>query len=135
MKDIVELINLDIYKCCKLNVSTGEKVFCEGSEKSEGFTGIYFMDDVTFFAIYPTENGPIMYYKGKEYPLTKDLHITLKKNGKKRKFRIHEYGIKIKYYASPYIGFDVWSYEEDIDIFYQIAEFYQNEEFYEKYTI
>lgn len=79
MNDIVELINLEIYKCCKLNVSTGEKVFCEGSEKSEGFTGIYFMDDVTFFAIYPTENGPIMYYKGKEYPLTKDLHITLKK--------------------------------------------------------
>lgn len=29
----------------------------------------------------------------------------------------------------------MWSYEEDIDIFYQIAEFYQNEEFYEKYTI
>lgn len=64
INDIVELINLEkIYKYCKLNVSTGEKVFCERSQiKTKGFTGLYFMDQMIFFAICPTENGPIMYY-------------------------------------------------------------------------
>lgn len=134
MNRTVELLNLEKFHCCKLNVSTGEKVFYKGSEKSKGFTGIYFIDDVTFFAIYPTENGPVMYYEGKEYALNKELHITFKKDGEKREFSIEEYNIKIHYCASPYIGFDVWSNEEDIDLFYQIAEFYQDEEYYRKYT-
>lgn len=39
-----------------------------------------------FFALYPTDNGPIMYYEGKEYPLKKDLHIYLTKTEKSREF-------------------------------------------------
>jgi len=38
-----------------------------------------------------TENGPIMYYEGKEYPLKKYLHIYLTKTEKLREFRIDEY--------------------------------------------
>lgn len=91
------------------------------------------MDERTFFAIYPTEKGPIMYYEGNEYALNKKLHITLKKNGKNRTFRIDEYNIRIDYFESPYIGMDVWSDEEDVDLFYQIAKFYRDDEYYKKY--
>ena len=89
---------------------------------------------MTFFAIYPTENGPVMYYEGKEYALSRELHITLRKDGEKREFRVDEYNIRINYFESPYIGMDVWSDEEDVDLFYQIAKFYQDEEYYRKYT-
>lgn len=77
-----------------------------------------------------------MYFRGREYPLTPDLHIKLKKDrkNKKRVFRIKEYNICIKYKTSPYIGFDVWSQEEDVDLFYQIATNYQSEEYYKKFT-
>ena len=92
------------------------------------------MDEMTFFAIYPTENGPVMYYEGKEYALSKELHITLRKDGEKREFRVDEYNIRIHYFESPYIGMDVWSDEEDVDLFYQIAKFYRDEEYYRKYT-
>ena len=135
MNGIVELINLETFNCCKLNVLTGEKVFCKRAEKeTKGFTGLYFVDEMTFFAIYPTENGPVMYYEGKEYALSKELHITLRKDGEKREFRVDDYNIRIHYFESPYIGMDVWSDEEDVDLFYQIAKFYQDEEYYRKYT-
>lgn len=75
-----------------------------------------------------------MYYEGKEYPLMKDLHICLTKTGKSREFRIEEYNICIKYCTSPYIGFDVWSDEENVDLFYQIEQSYKNDEYYKKFT-
>ena len=136
MESILELLSLEKFICCKLNLKTGEKVFVKGIKKQEGFTGLYFKDEKTFFAIYPTIDGPIMYYKGKTYPLIPDLHIRLKKygKGKKRVFKIKEYNICIKYKTSPYIGFDVWSQEEDVDLFYQIAINYQNEDYYKKFT-
>ena len=39
-------------------------------------------------------------------------------------FRIEEYDIYIKYRTSSYIGFDVWSNEGDVDLYYQIEQFY-----------
>lgn len=107
MNNVVELLNIEHFNCCKLNIVTGEKEFCKGSEKVDGFTGLYFMDNENFFAIYPTKNGPMMYYEGQEYPLNKDLNIHLVKMENCREFLIQEYNIKIKYRVSEYIGFDV----------------------------
>lgn len=135
MDNIIELSNTEIHEHCMLNIRTGEKKYNKGKKKIPYFTGLYFKDDDTFFALYPTENGPIMYYGGKEYPLKKDLHIALTKTEKSRKFCIEEYNICIKYTTSPYIGFDVWSDEEDVDLFYQIEQSYKNDEYYEKFTL
>jgi len=62
------------------------------------------------------------------------LHIDLKKTEKLREFHVEEYNICIKYRTSPYIGFDVWSTEEDVDLFYQIEQSYKNDEYYKKFT-
>lgn len=43
--------------------------------------------------------------------------------------------MSIHYFESPYIGMDVWSDEEDVDLFYQIAKFYRDEEYYKDYFI
>lgn len=135
MNDIViELSNLEIYEICILNVKTGEKEFNKGKKQIPCYTGSYFRDEKTFFALYPTEKGPIMYYEGIEYPLKKDLHIRLKKEGKSREFCIEEYNICINYFASPYIGMDVWSEEKYVDLFYQIEQSYKKDEYYEKFT-
>lgn len=40
-----------------------------------------------------------------------------------------------KYRTSPYIEFDVWSDEEDVDLFYQIEQSYQNDDYYKRFTI
>lgn len=92
-----------------LNKRTGEREYNKGKKQIPYFTGLYFKAENTFFALYPTENGPIMYYEGKEYPLKKDLHICLTKTEKTREFRIEEYNICIKYRTSLYIGFDVFN--------------------------
>ena len=52
----------------------------------------------------------------------------------REEFRIEEYNICIKYRTSPYIGFDVWSDQEDVDLFYQIEQSYKNDEYYKKFT-
>ena len=134
MNKIVELFNVEIYRCCKLDLSTGQKIYCHPSEKTKGFTGLYYEDDNNFFAIYPTTSGPIMYYKGIEYPLNKDLHIKVTKDGKHREFFIEEYGIDIKYLTSKYLDFDIWSTEMDVDLFYQIEQSYKDNEYYKKFT-
>lgn len=131
---VVELFNIEIYEHCILNIRTGEKEYNKRKKWIPYFTGLYFKDEDTFFALYPTENGPIMYYGENEYPLRKDLHISLKKMDTGREFYIEEYNICIKYRASPYIGFDVWSDEEDVDLFYQIEQSYKNDEYYKKFT-
>lgn len=76
-----------------------------------------------------------MYYQGKQYELNKELHIVLDKKDKFREFHIKEYDIHIKYCASQYIGFDAWSEEMDVDLFYMIEQSYKKEEFYDKFTI
>ena len=76
----------------------------------------------------------MIYYCGREYQLKRDLHISLIKMKDCRIFNIEEYNINIKYHTSPYIGFDVWSNEEDVDLFYQIEQSYKNDEYYKKFT-
>ena len=83
---------------------------------------------------YPTKSGSIMYYEEKEYLLNKDLHISLVKTKDLREFIIQGYNIRIKYHSSPYIGVNVWSNEEDVDLFYQIEQSYKDEEYYKKFT-
>ncbi|MBD5136845.1 MAG: hypothetical protein HDT39_12910 [Lachnospiraceae bacterium] len=70
----------------------------------------------------------------KEYPLNKNLHISLTKAENFREFCIEEYNICIKYRTSPYIGFDVWSDAEHVDLFYQIEQLYKDDEYYKKFT-
>lgn len=134
-KNIIELSNIEIYEHCMLNISTGEKEYSKDKKKIPYFTGLYFKDSDTFFALYPTQNGPMMYYQGKEYPLKNDLHIHLTKMETSREFCIEEYNICIQYHSSPYIGFDIWSDEEDVDLFYQIEKSYKKEEYYKKFTL
>lgn len=131
---VIELSNIEIYEHCILNLMTGEKEYNKGKKRIPCFTGLYFKNGDIFFALYPTKNGPLMYYEGKEYPLNKDLHISLVKKEKTREFCIEEYNICIRYHTSPYIGFDVWSDEEDVDLFYQIERSYKNDEYYKKFT-
>lgn len=131
---IIELSNVEVYEHCLLDIKTGETIYYKDKKKIPYFTGLYFKDNQTFFALYPTINGPVMYYGKREYPLIKDLHINLKKVGEWREFCIEEYNIRIKYRTSPYIGFDVWSEEEDVDLFYQIQQSYKNDEYYRKFT-
>ena len=133
-KNVIELSNIEIYEHCILNLRTGEKEYNIGKKKIPHFTGVYFKDENTFFALYPSEDGPMMYYQEKEYQLKKDLHIFIKKMGDWREFSIQEYEINIKYRTSKYIGFDVWSEEEDVDLFYQIEQSYKKEEYYRKFT-
>ena len=117
-----------------LNRITGEREYNNGKKQMPYFTGKYFKEENIFFALYPTDNGPIMYYEGKEYPLKKDLHIYLTKTEKSREFRIEEYNICIQYRTSQYVGFDVWSDEKDVDLFYQIEQSYKDNEYYKKFT-
>jgi hypothetical protein len=134
MGKTLELKNLEIGECCTLEVKTEKLVFYKGNKKIPGFTGLYFRNDDHFFAIYPTKNGPIAFFEGKEFPITKELHISLQKDGKSRKFIIEDYNIEINYTESPYIGFDCWSDEIDVDLFYGITKSYQDDTFYKKYT-
>ena len=131
---MIELKNVEIYEFCTLDDASGEASFSKNCKKKV-VDGHYFKDDKTFFALYETEEGPMMYYEGKKYSLTQDLSISLEKQGKNRTFRIDEYDIKITYKESPYIGFDVWSDEIDVDLFYRIEQSYKNQEFFDKYTI
>lgn len=134
MDKIIGISNIEIYEFCKLNLETGEKNFFDDYSEFEEFDGFYFKDRETFFAIFASDKGPKLYFKGNEYQLRKDLHISLKKRDAVREFSIEEYNIFIKYCASPYIGFDAWSNEDDVDLFYQIEQSYKNDEYYKKFT-
>ena len=136
MNRSLELSNIEKpIECCTLEIDMGELTFYRGSKKTLGFTGLYFRDKDTFFALYPTSSGPMAFYEGKEYSINKELTIILQKNGKSRKFEIKQYGIVIDYTESQYIGFDSWSSEIDVDLFYMIEQCYLEISFYEKYTV
>lgn len=77
LNKIIELTNLEIFEYCTLNRLTGEANFFKSEKKSPGFTGLYFRNDETFYAIYPTEKGPIIFYNNKEYDINGDLSIEL----------------------------------------------------------
>lgn len=129
----IEIVNVEIYERCILNISTGEKYFSKNAILKE-FTGSYHRDDKNFMALYPTTEGPVIYYGGIEYPIKKNLHIYVKKNGKDREFFINEYNIHICYKESEYLNWDVWSTEIDVDLYWKISQLYKNDGFYKKYT-
>ena len=133
MKQQIEVKNIEIGEYCMIDIFTGKKIFYCKPRVNE-FTGLYFKDDTVFFALYCTSKGPMMYYREKEYLLNKDLHISLEKLGDWREFHIEEYDIHIRYRTSKYIGFDVWSEEIDVDLFYQIEQSYKTDEYYKKFT-
>ncbi|RJX39112.1 hypothetical protein D3P09_16595 [Paenibacillus pinisoli] len=129
----IELKKYGFGEYCELDLITGKKEFST-IKKIPGFTGLYYMDQASFFAIYPTKSGPCIYYGGKEFSINKELTISLLKNDKQRKFTISDYDIEIEYRESPYIDFDVWSEEVDVDLFYMIEQSYKSDDFYERYT-
>lgn len=135
LEDFIELSNIEIHEHCMLNIRTGGKEYYKGKKRIPYFTGLYFRDKDTFFALFPSREGPVMYYEGKRFPLTPVLHIFLEKGGEWREFTIEEYGIWIRYRTSEYIDFDVWSTEKDVDLFYQIYTSYKDEDYYKKFTI
>jgi len=131
-----ELSNFEIpIERCTLDVDTNNQAFYRGDKKVPGFTGLYFRDDCTFFAIYPSVDGPTVFFGGKEYAINVALTITLSKDGQSRTFRIDDYGIVISYMTSPYIGVDIWSDEIDVDLFFMIAQRYKDQGFYDRYTL
>ena len=135
---MIVLRNIDIAEYCNLDLETGKMEFSKATKATQALPksmGKYFRDEKTFFALYRTETGPMIYYKGESFPLRKILHITLKKNDPWRTFQIKEYNICIQYRKSRYIGWDVWSTEMDVDLFYQIKKSYKKDEYYERYTI
>ena len=135
MHNRVELKNVVIFEFCMLNTKTGKTEFYKTKKKIKGFTGIYFKDDYTFFALYPAKNDPTIFFNGKEYSINRNLQITLAKQGKNRRFIIEDYGIEIDYIESKYLDWDVWSDEISIDLFFMIEQRYKTEEFYEQYTL
>lgn len=132
---VIELSHIEINEFCLLNLKTGEKVYYD-KKKYHFFTGLYYRENTLFFALYPTENGPMIYFEGKEYPLNRKLHIYIHKDkeDKMREFHIDEYNISVNYKTSKYIGFDAWSQEDDVDLFYHIEQNYKNDDYYKKYT-
>ena len=130
-----ELTNMEKpIECCTLETGTGQLAFYKGDKKTPGFTGLFFKDDNSFFAIYPSRNGPLIFYNGKEFEINKMLSITLSKQDEIRIFKINDYAIQISYLKSPYIGFDSWSDEIDVDLFFMIEQKYKEQSFYERYT-
>jgi hypothetical protein len=134
-KSLIELANTEVFnEYCLLNIETGETIFSKTS-KTPGFTGLYYKDDNIFFAFYPSINGPLIFFNGKRHEINKNLSIKKKKKGKTRVFKIHDYNIEINYLTSPYIGFDSWSDEIDVDLFFMIEQGYRDQSFYDKYTL
>ena len=132
---MIELSNIEINEHCALNRDSKEVCFFNGRKKTTGFFGLFYRNENTFFALIRTIGGPVMFYKGKEYEVSPELHIQLVRDGKKRKFSIEEYGIEIEYPTSKYLDFDPWSTEPDVDLFAQIELGYKTEAFYKKYTL
>ncbi len=129
----IELSNFEVYGFCILDILTGDKSF---SSKAVGnnLAGFFFLENKEFFALYSTKEGPTIYYQNKQYPITPELHIHVNRMGDWREVDIQEYGIHIRYKTSPYIGFDVWSTEEDVDLFCYLENKYKNVEFYQRFT-
>ena len=131
MGDTIFLKNIEIFEFCTLNILTNQKIYSCSYSK---FNGLYYKSDSVFFALFATKNGPAIYYKNAIFPLNENLNIHLKKEDKQRIFYIDEYNIKIIYNESKYMGFDIWSNEIDVDLFYLIEKSYKSKEFYVKYT-
>ena len=129
------LFRVDLYGYCELDVEKSQinKLPKEYNTDKSNISGLYYEYEDIFFALYEKPNGSIMYYDGKEYPLTPELTITVNKESKERHFSIKEYGIEIDYPEPKYL-WDEFSTEEDIDLFVKIANNYKDKSFYELFT-
>ena len=135
MRGKIELVNIEWHEFCELDLETGIMSFRkEGNKKLDGFTGLYYHDANLFFAIFPTSDGPLIYYNNQLYAVNKNLNIEWIDLGNRGIFKIYDYGISIRYKYSKYLGFDSWSNKEDIDLFYRISNEYKKDAFYEMYT-
>ena len=130
----IELANIECTEYCLLDLKTGRTKFYKDQPTSEEFTGLYYKNEDLFFALFPTSEGPMIYYDKKCYPITRELNIQLTEGENCGEFIIPEYQIDIKYRYSRYLGFDDWSRKEDIDIFYILFSKYKNDSFYVQYT-
>lgn len=131
------LCRVDYFGYCDLDVISGEcRKYPKGCRPSGNYVceGLYYEYNNIFFAIYATPNGPMFYYKERVYPLMPGLSISVEKKGNNRHFSVKEYGIEIDYPTSEFIDMDIWSAEEDVDLFVNIANNYRNEAFYAIYT-
>lgn len=130
----IELKNIECFEFCLLDLDTGEIKFNKGTPQIKGFTGLYYHKYDLFFAIFPTNDGPFIYYNNSLYAINKNLKIECTNYGNMGIFKIYDYGISIQYEYSKYLGIDSWSNKEDIDLFYRISNEYKKDFFYELYT-
>jgi len=131
------LCRVDYFGYCELDINLNKvKKYPKGCRPDGDYVckGLYYEHENIFFALYNTPNGPMMYHNGNKYPLTPELTINVDKEGKERHFSIKEYGIEIDYPESEFIDMDVWSTEEDVDLFVKIANNYKDKSFYELFT-
>ena len=130
----VKLANIEIAEHCYLDIQKKYIEFIPGFGNTRGFSGLYYRHEDLFFALLKTKQGPTMYYREALYLVKPELHIELVCEENSRVFRVQEYSISISYPTSKYIDFDIWSTEDDVDLFAQIFHGYQTEDFYKRYT-
>jgi len=133
---MIELTNYRITEYCELDKETGEMNFSR-NKKINGFTGLYFKEENHFFWIYPTKDGPVAYFEGKEYKVHPDLDIQFIRNGQNRKFKIVDYSIEINYKEVERLGWDIFMFfeEDEVDLFCMIEQRYQDQDFYDQYSL
>ncbi len=135
MIDTIGLINYEVKEFCSLNRKTGCVKYYTEREEAPEVLGMYFRNEDIFFALYPSEEGPRLFFENREYSISRDLTITLDRQSPRRRFCIVEYGIQIEYDKSPYIEWDTWSEEKYVDLFFRIEQDYMDSSFYEIFTL
>ncbi len=130
----VELMNIEKYKFCILDLTSGNVKKIQLKSSNE-FTGLYYERDNCLFALFPTISGPQIFYNNKLYSITPNLNIEYIDLGNKWIFKIKNYNIEIRYNYSKYLGIDSWSMEQDIDLFYKIFIEYKTESFYSIFSL
>ena len=134
MIDSIELMNIEKYEFCVLNIKNG-KIKIIPKKSNSSFTGLYYHTKDCFFAIFTTINGPTIFFNNKTYIINRNLDIEYTDLCSKGIFKINDYNIMIEYNYSPYLNIDVWSSKKDIDIFYKIFTEYKSDDFYQKYKL
>ena len=149
MAKIIELSNMvKPIERCLLNLDNGSTMFHIANNLDSNVNGRYYCeksrdafsnptDGSEVVALYTSENGPVFYFKGREYGIYPDLNIEYIRIEKKRKFKIIDYNIEIEYDELCRLGWDIFMLldEDDVDLFFMIEQRYKNQEFYDQYTL
>lgn len=140
--NIIELKNYQKHESCMLRKNENTmKLYAD--YKFRHFTGNYFEDDNTFFALYASHEGPMIYYDGTEYSIKPNLDIKViydnsnedeDKPNRRKICVIHDYDIYIEY-DEPLFGYNSWSEKIDVDLFFKLEQEYKTRKFYANYTI